>query len=245
MRRSLTSIAFMLCLTSGCLICLSAVYRSLRMARIGPAEVIEFESAGSALRLCMRARHSIKTQPGTYFYITFHNIPFRFRSRSSILPVVFWGTNERASTKEFSFLLGDSNPVTDAVRQLLRKRHIVTAKLNGPYRKILQLKDYSLVILLTEGTGITGLLPFTLSLLSRRKHNYDDKARGLRNQLYYDQVRKIDIIRRLDHNNQVKWASGFFQTLTEIKATRNTQESGKPKSVSQVNVPLLNIHQPS
>lgn len=184
--RPIASLTSLLCLASGCLMCLSAIYCFVRMVCFGRAEVVRSEAAGSALQIWIRARHSIKTQPGTYFYISFLNIPLRFKSQNSMRLVIFWNSNDRGTTREFSFFLCDSNPVAKAVGHLLQKEHTLKVKLDGPYGKELQLKDYGLVMLLAEGAGIAGLLPFALSLLFRRKHDADDKAQKLRNRLYCD-----------------------------------------------------------
>lgn len=76
------------------------------------------------------------------------------------------------------------------------------------------------VILVADGAGIAGVLPFALSLVLRKNHDMQAKE-SYSPSLYCDEVRKVDLFWKLDSDTQANWTSDYFLALANIgKATR-------------------------
>lgn len=127
--------------------------------------------------------------------------------------------------------------LSQAVIAQLQRNHTIRVTLDGLYGQELSIGDYELAILVADGKGISGVLPFVLSALSRRKYDKLDKAHGLKSPLYKDKTRKVDLIWRLDHKSQVEWASSYFQTLADLESSNMDQDNHiKPSKVSIPNI---------
>ncbi|KAI1382603.1 uncharacterized protein F4822DRAFT_435412 [Hypoxylon trugodes] len=83
--------------------------------------------------------------------------------------------------------------------------------LEGPYGKDLRLETYETVILIGEGIGIAGILPYALHLAHRRQH--DEKFKTTNTPLYKDVTRKVDLLWKLDKDEEENWRK---DQLTEI-----------------------------
>lgn len=111
-------------------------------------------------------------------------------------------------------------------------------RLDGPYGERLGLGRFELVMLVADGEGIAGVLSLALSILSRRKYDEEDKAQGSRSRLYCDKTRKVDLIWRLQDNEQVEWASTYFKALSDIAVVTSNERKKKISRVSQTE-PLI------
>ncbi|KAM7184569.1 hypothetical protein V8F33_012905 [Rhypophila sp. PSN 637] len=131
-------------------------------------------------------------------------------------PVVWWELDATDYTKEVSFLL----PHTEVVLPLKDQSASLRVCLDGPYGQEIAISQYGTVILAADGGGIAGVLPFALSLVSRKKHDIQAKS-SQSHSLYCDEVRKVDIYWKLDNYTQVNWTLDYFHTLANLgKATR-------------------------
>lgn len=228
------SFTSVLCFTAGALIALSWCIQLGRKMVYMRAEVTVFdtvEGAGGA-RLWIRSKRRIKAYPGTYFYVSFPDLPIRHRFRSHLVPVAFWHAAARDYMTEFSLLIHEEP--ASLLKRLSHEK--LKVRLDGPYGHRIPFGDYDLVMLVADGQGIVGVLPFVLSILSRNKQDKEDKERGVKSSLHCDKVRKVDLIWKLDCNSQVEWAAPYFAALAEMET--DVPEAGKKrKKVSRVRLP--------
>lgn len=233
--RSVTSFGPILCFIAATLFAAAAILGLGRSAYRGRADIISCDILDNAVRLWVRTKHSIPAKPGTYFYIRFSGLPLRQRLQSYLAPVAFWDPASRDSTREFSFLLHPNN--LKAVQRYIKQGRQLCITLDGPYGEQLRIGKYDLVMLIAEGAGIAGVLPLALSILSRRRSDEEDKARGLRSKLYCDKTRKVDLVWRLDNNAQVEWASSYFSQLAAIEV--NVGSEDRNRTTARVSRPVV------
>lgn len=224
------SFASVLCLAAALLILTSWSVQLGRRWVYMKAELTLFDPAGDAMRLWVRSRHQVKAYPGTYFYLSFSSLPLRYRYQSYLVPVAFWSPTSRDSMTEFSFLI--NGKLSESLRQHFTRHQTLQIGLDGPYGHRIRFGDYDLVILVADGRGIVGVLPFVLSILSRNKQDREDKEHGLKSSLYCDKTRKVDLIWKLDNNAQVEWAAPYFAALSEMEV--DVAQGKRRKKVSRV-----------
>lgn len=217
-KNNLTSFAFAVCLIATGLFVASFVLRWGRVWYQRRAEVTHYEIVGGAIRLWVRTRHSVESRPGAYFYISFPGAPWRYRLQSYFIPVAFWSSEMRDTTRELSFLLHPELPkaLRLHLERDLERNHKTRVKLDGAYGERIGIEQFDLVILTADGQGIAGVVSFALSALSRWKFDRKDKAEEHNSSLYGDKTRKIDLIWLLEDNSQVEWASPYFRALADM-----------------------------
>jgi hypothetical protein len=106
--------------------------------------------------------------------------------------------------------------------------------LDGPYGQDLQLYRYETVILTAKGMGIVSVLPMALHLAARKA--YDDSVRSRSNldedptsgvtappaaaSIFRDATRRIDLLWRLEHNDQDQWVADQLKALQDLDPRR-------------------------
>jgi len=150
----------------------------------------------------VRAPRAIPTQPGCYFYV---HLPHKHIFESCLAPVAWWDRTAKDSTEEFTFLLEDK-----WASGLNKKSQV---RLDGPYGKKINVGQYKTIILAANGMGISGVLSFALSVLSRRQSDMEKRVSRR------DKVDKLDLYWKLDHTSNFQWVSDFFQELNKIEVT--------------------------
>jgi hypothetical protein len=117
------------------------------------------------------------------------------------------------------FLIESQDGLTS---RLAQRRSIKSVYFTGPYGQNLHLDNYENVILVAQGIGIAGILPYALHLSKRRFHRNTAYQRGLA-------TRRVDIFWLLEENSQENWASEYLSLL---------QSMDKEK----VRMPPINMH---
>jgi hypothetical protein len=101
----------------------------------------------------------------------------------------------------------------------------------------LQLQEYETVILTAKGIGIVSILPMALHLAARKNHddsvrsrsNRDrqatgnlgaDTASGASMRVFRDATRRIDLLWRLEHNDQELWVADQLKALQDLDPRR-------------------------
>jgi predicted ferric reductase len=112
--------------------------------------------------------------------------------------------------KTLNFLIEKRKGLT---QKLIRRRSIGAVVLDGPYGVNLGLDNFEFVILVAQGIGIAGILPYIRHLSHRYFHENLEYQRGLT-------TRRIDIIWALEDNLQENWATEFILQLQSIDAER-------------------------
>ncbi|KAK4243345.1 hypothetical protein C7999DRAFT_18289, partial [Corynascus novoguineensis] len=102
----------------------------------------------------------------------------------------------------------------------------------GPYGRDLSMGAFETVVLAAEGIGISGVLPFALSLISRRKHDTENRKREDVS-LYCDMTRNIDVFWKLDNNYQYDCAAGYFESLS--KTLKDIASFSQRKNTAPIN----------
>ncbi|KAH6641113.1 hypothetical protein F5144DRAFT_465336, partial [Chaetomium tenue] len=145
--------------------------------------------------LAVDTRSRIPALPGSYFYI---NVP---RQHSSVcVPITWWTDEENGFVSHIEVLINRNVPGG------------FKASLGGPYGGDLRMGSFETIVLAGQGMGIAGILPFVLSLVSRKKHDKENKRRGVA-ALHCDMTRSIDLIWNLDRNCQYECVAGYFESL--------------------------------
>lgn len=155
--KSWTSFTAILTFIAGAIFIISWAVRLTRKIYLRRAKVIRAAviAPGDIGRLWIRTGHSIVTRPGMYFYVSFTDMPLRFRLRKFLLPVTFWDPESRESTREFSFLFHHPDVVA-TLRDRLERKRAFRISIDGPYGKPLNLEQFELVMLIANGIGIAG-----------------------------------------------------------------------------------------
>lgn len=151
-------------------------------------------------RLSIDTGSTVPALPGLYFYI---NIPGQHSS--VCVPVAWWTDEENGSVRHVEVLIG---------RNIGSFPKEFRLRLGGPYGGDLSMGSFETVVLAAEGIGISGVLPFALSLISRWKHDVENRQREYV-PIHRDMTRNIDLIWKLDRNCQYDCAAGYFGSLAE------------------------------
>ncbi|KAE8442180.1 hypothetical protein EG329_003768 [Mollisiaceae sp. DMI_Dod_QoI] len=131
-------------------------------------------------------------------------------------PHAISGHQEKATV--VSFLI---RPQRGLTARLTKESQLHSINVDGPYGQDLQLEQYDTVILVAEGIGIAGVLPYA-KYLSQRKLD-DDNAKSnpkAKVCLSRDQTRKVDIFWKLEHNRQVSIAEKYLDILEKMDRKR-------------------------
>ncbi|KAI0836083.1 hypothetical protein F5Y06DRAFT_274157 [Hypoxylon sp. FL0890] len=200
----------------------SIFYRVLLYLRWGRnARVEESWIVNHATYMKVRFRTAIRPRPGMYFYLYFSGLPLRYKFQGFPIMGFFWRiVPGEAVTDEIHFLVQHRDSLANAATgAALRNVH-----LEGPYGKNYRLETYETVLLIAEGIGITGVLPYALHLAQRRHH--DERFKATHTELYRDVTRKVDVLWKLECNEEEEWC---HEQLTELMYldTKKTLVSGR------------------
>lgn len=211
---SFTTIPWISAYCYGALWLYSNLLRRLLMQYRG-SMTVDVRGFERASRITAPTSFLVKARPGVYFYIYFTRHPL-LKFHRHFAPVVWWEPDATDYTKEVSFLL----PHTEVVLPLKSQSTNLRVCLDGPYGEEIAIGQYGTVILAADGGGIAGVLPFALSLVSRKQHDIEANS-SQSHSLYCDEVRKVDLYWKLDSNIQVNWTLDYFHALANLgKATR-------------------------
>lgn len=211
---------------------LSHVHRVV--ARWRSAVVIEKWSDSQVTRLRLRTQRPVAAFPGSYFYLYLPGSYLSYDLLRSSAVMMLWSDAEQTvtgKTTDFRILAGRQS------RYLRQLRTIETGDrmlLDGPYGQDLQLYGYETVILTAKGIGIVSVLPMALHLAARKA--YDDSVRSRSNldedptvaltpppaaaTVFRDATRRIDLLWRLEHNDQDQWVADQLKALQELDPRR-------------------------
>lgn len=156
-------------------------------------------------RLSVDTSSTVPALPGSYFYV---NIPGQ---RSGVcVPVAWWTDDVNGSVRHFEILI--NREMESAPRP----------GLSGPYGGDLSMGSFETLVLAGEGIGIAGILPFALSLISRKRR---DKQNNGDAPLHCDITRCIDLVWKLDDNRQYDCAAEYFDHLAAMSRDITPQTS--------------------
>ncbi|KAK4148569.1 hypothetical protein C8A00DRAFT_19618 [Chaetomidium leptoderma] len=205
------SFAWLMVFGTGSLWIVSVALRLLRWYGYrGARVVIQSSKEAMITRLSVDTGSTIPALPGSYFYV---NIPGQ---RSGVcVPVIWWSDEENESVRHFEILI---NRRIESIASDFRPR------LGGPYGGDLSMGSFETLVLAGEGIGIAGVLPFALSLVSRKKR---DKRNNGDAPLYCDITRSIDLVWKLDSNRQYDCAAEYFESLADALRDITGQTSSK------------------
>ncbi|KAM7190660.1 hypothetical protein V8F33_009324 [Rhypophila sp. PSN 637] len=210
---------------------LSHAYRVV--SRWRSAEVMEKWSNSEVTRLRLRTRRTVAAFPGSYFYLYMPGSYLNYNLlRSSAVMMLSSDVRQTATgkTSDFQILAGRQSR---HLRQLQTIQKGDRMLLDGPYGKDLQLSKYETVILTAKGMGILSILPMALHLAARK--DYDDSVRsqshledptlGLATgpsavPVFRDATRRIDLLWRLEHNDQEGWVADQLKALQDLDPRR-------------------------
>ncbi|KAI0550160.1 hypothetical protein F4679DRAFT_595048 [Xylaria curta] len=142
---------------------------------------------------------AVRPYPGMYFYFYFSGQPIRYKFSGVRMNPFFWALDkgEDSTCKlHFSVQAQDHLQIGD---------QIPAFSIEGPYGKNLRAERYETVILIAEGAGITGVLPYAIHIAYRREHDRElkkDNAPLHSSDKYRDVTRKIDLIWKLNSTEE-------------------------------------------
>jgi hypothetical protein len=170
-------------------------------------------SETSTIKLVLHLDGTLEVQPGSYFYLY---IPELRMFQTHPFVVTWWdeiggkiaedanpSTQPKPPATRLFFLIEPQRGLTN---RLARQHSLETVLLDGPYGVNLQLHTYQNVILVAQGIGLAGVLPYARHLSERFFHENLVYQRGLF-------TRRVDIFWVLEDNRQEDWASEYFSQL--------------------------------
>jgi predicted ferric reductase len=184
-------------------------------------------------------------KPGNYVYLYFTNIKWQYRFQSHPFMISWCENGkEIIDGREFdvtnlTFFIQPRSGLTARLGRELQLTELQLSELSsraatsrtisisydGPYGQHLYLQRYETVMLVAKGIGITGVLPYAGYLMQRNHHDAEMKKllklgstpnkAELRNSLYRDATRKVDLFWELERNYQENWISDHLRTLQD------------------------------
>lgn len=189
------------------------------------------------VKLDVRIEQHLSAERGQYVYLYFSGLRWRYRFQGHPFTVAWCRHEEeikdgkKINFTSLTFLIQPQSGLTARLARELQlsnlssKKSRTTILYDGPYGQDLHLECYETVMLVAKGIGIAGVLPYAQYLAQRNCH--DDKIKKLlklastpnkgrlRNSLYRDATRKVDLFWELDHNRQEEWVSDHLRTLQD------------------------------
>jgi hypothetical protein len=206
-RVSSFDVAWILLCCGGSLWAISTVVRIVRGWRHGGnAEawsVGKRDTDYEAVRVKVQMRHPMATRPGNYFYLFLPGLRHRLQSRAA--PVAWWDPSEREVTRNVTFLLEK--------RWASRLLQTPTPVVDGPYGRDFGFEGYEKVVLLADGAGIAGVLPFAVSMMSRKHVEWEAGSA-------IDKSHKLFLFWELDDPSQGEWVMDLFEELHRVNVTK-------------------------
>ena len=152
----------------------------------------------------------VRPYPGCYFYIYFHHVAILDRFYGFPTPLYSWeptldgiGDPEKEESTCLQFLV-DS--------RFLDKSRISRVSMAGPYGRNIHVERFETVLLIAEGMGIAGIVPFALDL-ARRKSRRESWRPSRRPE---DLTQQVALIWKLDHPEQEEVASAQLSYLIDL-----------------------------
>ncbi|KAH8878677.1 hypothetical protein GQ53DRAFT_834785 [Thozetella sp. PMI_491] len=211
---------------------LSHVYRVV--ARWRTVQVTERWSDSEVTRLRLKTQRPIAAFPGSYFYVYLPGSYLNYNLLRSSAVMMMWSDPKQTvtgKTTDFYILAGRQSRFLRQLRTVEKGDWML---LDGPYGQDLQLHGYETVILTAKGMGILSILPMALHLAARKDH--DDSVRSKSNPgedptvglataaaaapVFRDTTRRIDLLWRLEHNDQDQWVADQLRALQDLDARR-------------------------
>lgn len=206
-RVSSFDVAWILLYCGGSFWAISTVVRIVRGWRHGGSaeawSVGKRDTEYEAVRVKVQMRHPMATRPGNYFYLFLPGLRQRFQSRAA--PVAWWDPYELETTRSVTFLLEK--------RWASRLLQTPTPAMDGPYGRDFDFDAYDKVMLLAGGAGIAGVLPFAVSMMSRKRVEWE--ARGVTNKAH-----RLFLFWELDDPSQGEWVMDLFEELHTVNVTK-------------------------
>lgn len=152
----------------------------------------------------------VQPYPGCYFYIYFHHAAILDRFYGFSTPLYSWEPTlhriappEKEETTRLQFLVHS---------RFLDKSRTSRVSMAGPYGRNIHVERFETVVLIAEGIGIVGIVPFALDL-ARRK-SYRESWRPSRRP--EDLTQQVALIWKLDHPKQEELANTQLSCLMDL-----------------------------
>ncbi|KAB5513058.1 hypothetical protein GE09DRAFT_1163722 [Coniochaeta sp. 2T2.1] len=167
---------------------------------------------------------------GSCFYLYLPGSYFHYNLLHSSPVMMLWNDAKQTvagRTTDFHILAGRQSRHLHLLRTVEAGDRML---LDGPYGQDLRLHEYETVILTAKGMGIVSILPMALHLAARK--NNDDSVRSQSNKtsdptvalatslntapVFHDSTRRIDLLWRLEHNDQELWVADQLKALQDL-----------------------------
>ncbi|KAI9774702.1 MAG: hypothetical protein M1839_001663 [Geoglossum umbratile] len=191
----------------------------------------------SAIKLELVLKRPITIRPGQYLYLRiWSDLQFRDKFQSHPFMITWWGESapiepgDTSITPSFSkredtsiahpgptkaetltFLI---QPHCGLSARLASQSFIQTVVLDGPYGQDLHLERYETVMLVAQGIGIAGVLPYAHHLANWKLHQNSSYKRAV-------MTRKLDLYWVLEENYQEKWIGDYLRELQQKDIKQN------------------------
>lgn len=186
------------------------------------------------IKLDVRIERHLSAERGQYAYLCFSGLRWRYRFQAHPFTVAWCKHEEeikdgkKINFTSLTFLIQPQSGLTARLARELQLSNLSSRKsllYDGPYGQDLHLERYETVMLVAKGIGIAGVLSYAQYLAQRNCHDDEIKKllklastpnKGyLRNSLYRDATRKVDLFWELDYNCQEEWISDHLKTLQD------------------------------
>ncbi|KAH6635842.1 hypothetical protein F5144DRAFT_487270 [Chaetomium tenue] len=209
------------------------------MARWRSAVVIEkwSDSDLQVTRLRLKTQRPVAAFPGSYFYLYLPDSYFRYSLLRSSAVMMLWSDVEQTVTgKTTDFhILGELSRTSDYIHArflgiLVPLQQVPPVGISVTYGQELQLHRYETVILTAKGVGIVSVLPMALHLAARKAYDVSIRSRSNQGEdptvvlaappaaasVFRDVTRRIDLLWRLEYNDQDKWVADQLKALQKL-----------------------------
>lgn len=198
---------------------LSTLYRVMLYLRWRwGAKVTDVRVACRSTHIRVQLGKPLRPYPGMYFYLYFSGLPIRYKLHGFPMSAFFWSLPPGdVSTRDLHFLVQRRG----SLARLNVGREDVS--IEGPYGKNLRAETYETVILVAEGIGIAGVLPYALHLAQRRQH--DQRFKATNTPLFRDVTRKVDLLWKLNENEEERWCEDELVELMGMDSKKASSSS--------------------
>lgn len=183
-----------------------SIYRLIRTLTRGTSTLESVEYFDHGCRWKVRTNSPLRTYPGCYFYL--YNTRFSTVTRAYGYPVLVLTGNPSSKESVPSYLEFLMRSERFANTAYERK----TLYLDGPYGRNLRPELFETVILVAEGIGIAGVLPYATSMLDSYK---ELKQREIDPPSSDFLVRKVYLFIKYETGQQANWALDQIQRIEE------------------------------
>lgn len=180
----------------------------------------------SAIKLILVLRRPITIKPGQYLYLRIlSDLQFHDRFQAHPFMITWWGEAPVEASEEGARVTPEDASVTPGHMKektltfLIQPRRGLSARLamqtsiqnvvfDGPYGRDLCLERYETVMLVAQGIGIAGVLPYAHHLVDWKFHKNTSYKRAV-------MTRKLDLYWLLEENYQEEWVGGYLKQLQQ------------------------------